>query len=93
VRIPPKTPNCNPHIERFMLSLKRECLDRMVFFGQESLRRATREYLEHYHRERNHQALEGQIIVPGQEVGRLAGRIECNERLGGMLRYYYRQAA
>jgi hypothetical protein len=41
VRIPPKAPNCNPHIERFMLSLKRECLDRMVLFGPESLRRAT----------------------------------------------------
>jgi transposase InsO family protein len=62
VRIPPKAPNCNPHIERFMLSLRSECLDKMVLFGQESLNRATREYLEHYHRERNHQGLDGKII-------------------------------
>ena len=93
VRIPPKAPNCNPHIERFMLSLKSECLDRMVLFGQESLRKATREYLEHYHRERNHQGLEGKVIQPGSELARIAGRIGCRERLGGMLRYYYRDAA
>ena len=93
VRIPPKAPNCNPHIERFMLSLKSECLDRMVLFGQESLRKATREYLEYYHRERNHQGLEGTIIAPGQELGRVVGRIQRKERLGGMLRYYYRRAA
>ena len=93
VRIPPKAPNCNPHIERFMLSLKSECLDRMVLFGQESLNRATREYLEHYHRERNHQGLEGKIVDAGPEFGRVAGRIESKERLGGMLRYYYRAAA
>jgi hypothetical protein len=48
VRIPPKAPNCNPHTERFISSLKRECLDRMILFGPESLHRATREYLEHY---------------------------------------------
>jgi len=93
VRIPPRAPNCNPHIERFMLSLKSECLDRMVLFGQESLNRATREYLEHYHRERNHQGLDGKIIDAGPELGRVVGRIRSNERLGGMLRYYYREAA
>jgi hypothetical protein len=93
VRIPPKAPKCNPHIERFMLSLKMECLDRMVLFGPESLHRATREYLEHYHRERNHQGLNGKIIDAGPELGRVVGRIRSKERLGGMLRYYYREAA
>jgi transposase InsO family protein len=93
VRIPPKAPNCNPHVERFMLSLKRECLDKMVLFGQEALNRATREYLDHYHRERNHQGLEGKIIDAGPELGRMTGRIRSRERLGGMLRYYYREAA
>ena len=93
VRIPPKAPNCNPHIERFMLSLKSECLDRMVLFGEESLRKATGEYLEHYHRERNHQGLDGKIIDAGPELGRVVGRIQRKERLGGMLRYYYRRAA
>ena len=51
------------------------------------------EYLQQYHEERNHQGLDNTIIVPGEEVGRTTGPIECRERLGGVLRYYYRQAA
>jgi transposase InsO family protein len=93
VRLPPKAPNCNPHIERFMLSLKSERLDKMVLFGQGSLNRATREYLDHYHRERNHQGLDGKIINAGPEVGRVVGKIKSSERLGGILRYYHREAA
>ena len=62
----------------------------MIFFGEKSLRNAVRQYLEHYHAERNHQGLENRIIEPGEEVGRCEGTIECRERLGGMLRYYYR---
>ena len=50
-------------------------------------------YLSHYHRERNHQGLENQIITPGEEVGRIAGRIQCRERLGRLLKYYHRDAA
>lgn len=76
-----------------MRSIKSECLNRMIFFGENSLRRAVREYLSHYHRERNHQGLENKIIDPDEEVGQIAGKNECRERLGGMLRYYYRDAA
>ena len=65
----------------------------MIFFGESSLRDAVREYLEHYHTERNHQGLENRIIDPGEEVGRCEGKIQCRERLGGMLRYYHRDAA
>jgi hypothetical protein len=65
----------------------------MVLFGQESLHRAMREYLEYYNRERNHQGLNGKIIDAGPELGRVVGRIRSKERLGGMLRYYYREAA
>ena len=93
VQLPPKSPNLNAHQERFMRSIKSECLNRMIFFGENSLRRAVREYLSHFHRERNHQGLENKIIDPGEEVGQIAGKIECRERLGGMLRYYYRDAA
>jgi len=50
-------------------------------------------YLDHYHEERNHQGLGNQIIVPGDEVGRDEGEIRCRERLGGLLRHYYRDAA
>lgn len=65
----------------------------MIFFGENSLRRALKEFTEHYHSERNHQGIENEIITPGDEVGRTSGDIQCNERLGGMLKYYYRDAA
>jgi putative transposase len=93
VLLPPRSPNSNAHLERFMRSIKEECLNRMIFFGEHSLRKAVCEYLAHYHAERNHQGLENRLIDPGEEVGALAGKIECRERLGGMLRYYYRNAA
>jgi putative transposase len=65
----------------------------MIFFGEESLRRALREFNEHFHQERNHQGLANRIIEPGNEVGRAGGSIQDRPRLGGMLRYYYRDAA
>jgi transposase InsO family protein len=93
VRLPPRSPNLTPHIERFMRSIKEECLLKMIFFGETSLRRATTSYLAHYHGERNHQGLGNKLIEPGDEVGQADGEIECHERLGGLLRYYYRDAA
>ncbi len=93
VQLPPRSPNLNAHLERFMKSIKSECLDKMIFFGEMSLRRATTAYLEHYHQERNHQGLENKIIDPGDEVGRSAGEIKRRGRLGGLLNYYYRDAA
>ncbi len=93
LRLPPRSPELNAYLERFMRSIKSECLDRMIFFGEKSLRRAVVAYLTHYHAERNHQGLSNAIIEPGEEVGAVAGRIECRERLGGMLKYYYRDAA
>jgi hypothetical protein len=65
----------------------------MIFFGERMLRNAVREYLEHYHGERNHQSLNNKLIDAGQEVGRSVGDIRCRERLGGQLRYYYRDTA
>ncbi len=64
----------------------------MIFFGETSLRNAVREFLVHYHQERNHQGLDNQLLEPGDEVGRDFGEIECRERLGGLLRYYRRVA-
>jgi transposase InsO family protein len=93
VRLPARSPNLNAHLERFMRSMKGERLDRMIFFGETSLRKAATELLAHYHRERNHQGLENRLIAGGEELGRETGRIHCRERLGGMLRYYYREAA
>ena len=93
IKLPPKSPNLNAHLERFMRSIKEECLDRMIFFRETSLRNAIREFLEHYHRERNHQGLGNKLIEPHSAVGRSGGDLQCRERLGGMLRYYYRDAA
>ena len=81
------------HMERWFRSLKSECLHRMVFFGQRSLERAVTNFVQHYHRERNHQGLGNHLIDPEKGVGAVAGKIECRERLGGMLKYYHRRAA
>ena len=93
IRLPARSPNLTPHIERFMRSIKEECLLKMIFFGETSLRRATTSYLVHYHGERNHQGLSNKLIEPAVEVSHAVGEIECRERLGGLLQYYYRDAA
>ena len=76
-----------------MRSIKEECLTRMIFFGESSLRGAVTTYLEHYHAERNHQGLDNRLIQPEGEVPAVVGKIESCERLGGMLRYCYRRVA
>ncbi len=93
LRLPPRSPNLNAWIERFVRSIKEECLSKMIFFGERSLRRAVTQYLAHYHAERNHQGLDNRLIDPSENVGDSTGDVQCRERLGGMLRYYYRQAA
>ena len=93
VRLPPRSPNLNAQLERFWRSLREECLNRMIFFGEDMLRRSIVSYVGHYHRERNHQGLANRLIEPGEEVGRTTGALQCHERLGGVLRYYYRLAA
>jgi len=93
VLLPPKSPNLNAYMERWFRSLKSECLDRMIFFGRKSLENAVREYVEHYHAERNHQGLGNELIEPVDDADSVAGGIECHERLGSMLKYYHRRAA
>jgi len=93
VLLPPHSPNLNANLERYMRSMKSECLSRIIFFGERSLRRALTQFETHYHHERNYQGLGNNLIEPENEVGRLEGNITCRNRLGGMLRYYYRQAA
>ena len=93
VRLPPRSPNCNAHLERFFRGLKEECLNRMIFFGEHSLRLAVTQFLEHYHGERNHQGLDNRLIEPDAELARTSCEVECRERLGGLLRFYHRKAA
>jgi transposase InsO family protein len=93
VRLPPRSPNLNAYAERFVRSIKDECLNRMIFFGERSLRKATREYAAHYHGERNHQGIDNRLIEPDDRRRSAISAIECVQRLGGMLRFYHRAAA
>jgi putative transposase len=93
VRLPPRSPNLNAHCERFVRSIKSESLERMILFGERSVLRAALSFVDHYHEERNHQGLDNQLIDPEQDVGHADGEVQCRERLGGILRYYYRQVA
>ncbi len=90
IRTPRQAPNCNAYAERFVLSIKSECLNRMLLFGEASLRRAVREYLHHYQTERPHQGLENETLDVTPRVTN--GTIRCTERLGGLLKHYGRAA-
>ena len=92
IRLPPRSPNLNAYAERFVRSIKSECLNRMIFIGQASLRRAVAEYMAHYHGERNHQGLDNRLIraVPSSVQG--VGMVRRKQRLGGMLNFYCREA-
>src|SRR5262245_5761920 len=88
---PYHAPNANAYAERFVRSIKEECLDRLVILGEAHLRRALREFATHYHQERNHQGLHDRLIAPAPS-GLPNGAIRCRPRLGGLLHYYYRAA-
>ena len=93
IKLPPHSPNLNAHAERFVRTIKESCLERMILFGEGSLRRSVGEFLTHYHGERNHQGLDNRLIIPDTTHSSNRGPIQRRERLGGMLNYYYRQAA
>jgi len=90
VKLPPRSPNLNAHAERFVRSVKEECLGHLILFSEEQLRYVLTEYLKHYHHERIHQGI-NEIIEPQDEGNQ--GEIICIERLGGLLRSYHRKAA
>jgi transposase InsO family protein len=91
---PHRAPNCNAFAERFVRSIKEECLNRMMLFGEGSLHRAIREFVEHYHGERPHQGLGNRIIQFHSRplTGASTTGIRGHDRLGGMLRRYRRAA-
>ena len=93
VKLPPKSPNLNAYAERFVRSIKSECLSRMIFFGGRNLRHVIHEYVEHYHTERNHQGIGNRLIEDGVEKVENAGPVFSRTRVGGMLKYYHRAAA
>jgi putative transposase len=93
VGLPPRSPNLNAYAKRFVRTIKKSRLDRMILVGEASLRRAVREFADHYHHERNHQGLGNRLIMPLAELPIHEGHIACRERLGGLLKYYHRAAA
>ena len=93
VRLPRRSPNLNAYAERFVRSIKDECLNRMIFFGERTVRKATREFAAHYHEERNHQGIENRLITPKDTADCSTGPIRCSERVGEMLRFYHRAVA
>ena len=92
IKLQPRSPNLSPHAERFVRSIKSECLAKMIFFGEKQLRRAIEHFIAHYHAERNHQGVGNRLLEPGESVGQAEGEVRCRQRLGGLLRYYHRAA-
>jgi transposase InsO family protein len=92
VRLPRRSPNLNAFVERFIRSIKEECLDRVIPLGGSHLRELIREYMAHYHAERPHQGLGG-VFVQLSNDHAADGPLVRRERLGGLLNYYYREAA
>jgi putative transposase len=91
VLIPERAPNANASAERFVRSIKEECLDRIIPIGERHFRHVITEFVEHYHRERNHQGLDNRLIA-GTPVTDRTGRVRCRRRLGGLLNFYERAA-
>src|ERR1700692_3696216 len=91
--LPARSPNLNAYAERWVRSVKTECLSKVILFGERSLRRALSEYLEHYHAERNHQGKSNVLLFPLVSENRGQAPVQCRERLGGLLRFYHRAVA
>ena len=90
--LPARSPNLNAYAERWVRSVKEECLSKVILFGERSLRRALSEYVGHFHAERNHQGKGNQLLFPDKRPNMQGRSIECRHRLGGLLKYYRRAA-
>src|SRR5713101_5769817 len=91
--LPAHSPNLNAYAERWVRSVKEECLSKVILFGERSLRRALSEYVDHFHTERNHQGKGNVLLFPRVNDRQREGPVRCRDRLGGLLRYYHREAA
>jgi transposase InsO family protein len=93
LNLPPEAYVMNTYAERFVRTIRSECLDHLVLFGERSLVKAVREFEKHYNNERNHQAVENRIIRPDPQVFAGQGAVHCVEHLGGLLKFYRRKVA
>ena len=92
LRLPPRSPNLNAFAERWVRSVKYECLAKLILFGERSLQRALAEFIAHYHSERNHQGKGNVLLFPAPGAPTRRRTVHCRDRLGGLLRYYCRAA-
>ena len=95
VTLPPRSPNLNADCERWIESIKTEARSKLILFGETSLRYVLSNYVEYHHCERNHQG-KGNVVLfpkPADRIGESSGQIRTRERLGGLLRFYHREAA
>ena len=93
VRLPTRSPNLNAYAERSVHSVKSECLAQIIPLSERHLRGAIGNYVAHYHGERNHQGLGNRLIERSAARPGPLGPIRRRQRLGGVLNYYYREAA
>jgi putative transposase len=91
--LPARSPNLNAYAERWVRSVKEECLSKVILFGERSLRHALTEFVEHYHCERNHQGKDNVLLFPRARPASHERPVQCRERLGGLLRHYHQDAA
>jgi len=94
INLPASSPNLNAFAERWVRSIKSECLSKLILFGEDSLRRAVTQFMEHYHLERPHQGKDNQLLFPSlvRSPSQNFSCIQCHERLGGLLKFYQRAA-
>jgi len=90
--LPPRSPNLNSFAERWICSIRQECLSKLILFGEASLRRALTEYIEHHHFERNHQGKGNLLLFPAINVPPKFRTVHRRDRLGGLLKFYSRVA-
>jgi transposase InsO family protein len=94
IKLPARSPNLNAHAERWVRSVKEEVLSRLILFGEGALRKVLNEYGTHYHQERNHQGRDNELLLPrARKEGWETNPIRARERLGGLLKFYSREAA
>ncbi|MFK7991238.1 MAG: integrase core domain-containing protein, partial [Sandaracinaceae bacterium] len=93
VRLPARSPNLNAYAERFVRTVRDDCLNHIVPLGETHLRRVLRQYLEHYHLERNHQGLDNALIQPRAGPANDNGGVIRKQRLGALLSFYESRAA
>ena len=93
LKMPKQSPNLNAYAESWVRTVKRECLDKMILFGESHLRHVIEEYVEHYNTERPHQGIGNRLITGPLGPLPRDGPVLCRERLGGLLKSYYREAA